>query len=258
VERFFEMASSSIKLSAQGAMDVIQLKDSKSAKIAPFSTEADLVAAFLTNLGFVRSKQKKLAIREFDCANGIADLVVAELATLNARSIRLGEITPRWLNALKSLPYRRIFLFDDFVRLTGVSKQRAAAALAEFETGRFCVRGGQENTWQKIWQPRPVATKIFAFEAKLKDWKKAMHQAERHKDFAHASCVVIDAAYIQPAIRNLREFQERNIGVIAYGQDDSFTVINAPVILEPRSMEKFWIANCLIAREIAGTNLRLK
>jgi hypothetical protein len=117
------------------------------------------------------------------------------------------------------------------------------------------VRGIAKHTWQKIWQPRPVTTRIAAFEAKLRDWKKALFQAERYKDFANETSIVIDASNVGPVLRNLDEFRVRNIGVIACASDGWIEVVHAAQSASPRSPEKYWLANCLIAKEASRLEL---
>src|SRR5258705_5249172 len=100
-------------------------------------TEAKLLNTFHEYLT-LRAKKNVVALREFDCSNGIADLVLAELAKGWIRHRQIGLIQPRWLYALKQMPYRRSFTVSTFSGLAGVTRRRALAALAEFASAGFC------------------------------------------------------------------------------------------------------------------------
>lgn len=54
---------------------------------------------------------------------------------------------------------------------------------------------------------------VLAFEAKLLNWKEAMHQAYRNTCFAHESYVVLPCNVAQRAIRWDAEFTRRGVGV---------------------------------------------
>lgn len=55
--------------------------------------------------------------------------------------------------------------------------------------------------------------KLVAFEAKLKDWKKGLQQAFRYRYFADKSVVVLPAEAIRPALVNLAQFRELEVGL---------------------------------------------
>jgi hypothetical protein len=54
---------------------------------------------------------------------------------------------------------------------------------------------------------------IIAFEAKLKKWREALHQAYRNTCFAHYSYVVLPENVAKKAIQYEIEFQNRSVGV---------------------------------------------
>jgi hypothetical protein len=55
--------------------------------------------------------------------------------------------------------------------------------------------------------------KLIAFEAKLKDWKKGIQQAFRYRYFADKSILVMPNASIGPALANLHQFIELEVGL---------------------------------------------
>lgn len=54
---------------------------------------------------------------------------------------------------------------------------------------------------------------VIAFEAKLHDWREAMHQAYRNTCFAHESYVVLPCHVARRAVRSDIEFTRRGVGV---------------------------------------------
>lgn len=54
---------------------------------------------------------------------------------------------------------------------------------------------------------------VIAFEAKLLDWRYALHQAYRNTCFAHESYVVLPCHMARRAIRSEAEFTRRGVGL---------------------------------------------
>lgn len=55
--------------------------------------------------------------------------------------------------------------------------------------------------------------KLFAFEAKLNDWKKGLQQAFRYRYFADKSVIVMPSDSVGPALANLAQFKELDVGL---------------------------------------------
>jgi hypothetical protein len=58
--------------------------------------------------------------------------------------------------------------------------------------------------------------KLVAFEAKLKDWKKGLQQAFRYRYFADKSVLVMPNDYVRPALTNLGQFVELEVGLWSF------------------------------------------
>jgi hypothetical protein len=85
---------------------------------------------------------------------------------------------------------------------------------------------------------------LIAVEAKLEDWKYALHQAYRNTCFAHQSFVLVPEATAFAAIVFLAEFQRRGVG-LCYIDATNLVVLhdspcNSP--LEP------WLASEALSR----------
>lgn len=54
---------------------------------------------------------------------------------------------------------------------------------------------------------------VFAFEAKLADWRTAVHQAHRNRCFAHKSYVLLPERVARRVMAHRTEFERRQIGL---------------------------------------------
>lgn len=192
----------------------------------------------------------RVTLSEFDSANGVADLVEITLRRDWAQNMALGGINPRWAYALAKLPYRRIFSVEDFITLTGFSKNTALTVLTSFSDKGFCTKGSLAGTWIKLVQPKPLAKEIIAIEAKLINWRRALSQAYRYLDYAHRSWVLLDAARSGGALENIDRFQRLNIGLMIYQKNGVVKRIYSPQKAHPRNLLRFWQANSELGRSL--------
>lgn len=222
-------------------------------KPIPFKSEAALVHAAKRIVAPLLGDVVRLA-DEFNCEDGIADLVVYQLRQNWRLSANLQYLSPRWAAALRALPYRRSFTVDWFGTCNLVTRQRALEALREYELAGYCERTSVKNKWIKLRQPRPITTQICAIEAKLRDWRRALSQAARYRAFAHQAWVLLDEASIKPAIANVDQFVRRNVGLASISVDGEFFHYHMPEKREPSDPWRFWLASVLIARAVTQPN----
>jgi len=148
------------------------------------------------------------------------------------------------------MPYRRCFSTQFFQELTGTQRKTTLAMLGRFTDLGYCIRGSRRDAWIKQKQPVPLVTEIVAVEAKLDDWCRALRQAYRHLDFAHRSCVLLDANRASPGIRNLAAFKRLNIGLITLRSSGHPRVWFSPAKGTPRSSLKYWQANAEFGKHL--------
>ena len=95
-------------------------------------------------------------------------------------------------------------LLDRFVRDLEKGWQqflRASAREFNYESGRTDLLVLQHDG------------ELLAFEAKLRDWRKALHQAWRNTSYAQRAYVVMPSARAAPALANLHEFEALGVGL---------------------------------------------
>jgi len=216
----------------------------------PFDTEAELVKHIELTFFEQWKKTNSSFLREFDSSNGVADIVVFQMKQNHDKYLKIGEIPPRWLYALRHLPYRKIFTVDDLAKELGVSKKRATIAIKKYVSLGFCASGSKKYTWKKVKQPQLLTTKIYSVEAKLSKWDHALSQAIRYLDYANQSWVILDSSCAKSAIKNIDKFQRFNIGLATIDTSGKFKVQYKPTSRKAKSEYRLWYANAEIARII--------
>ncbi|MFA5811019.1 MAG: hypothetical protein WC956_01650 [bacterium] len=218
-----------------------------------FGTESELVKQLIAVSQCIPDTQywrtPRLAT-EFDSSFGRADLILYNLKSDWQGALGLGNISPQWAYALRLLPYRRAFSFDDFSKLTCATKKRGFSVLEQFVELGYCDRVKNEDRWIKVVQPRVIVNEIFAVEAKLRDWRRALSQAFRYREYANQSWVVLDTTHSKPALSNITRFERLNIGLGSIDKNGSFSVHFKPKRLEPQSLYRFWQVNAQIASQL--------
>ncbi len=212
-----------------------------------FDTEFELVNKFENLIAAFLSNQYTIE-REFDCGYGIADAVLFKHRTGDSVA-DLSQISPDWAYTLKILPYRKSFDVTFISAISGASVSSAKKALDEFVCAGFCVKKSA-NHYIKTRQPRLLTSSIVAFEAKLRDWKRALLQASRYKTFANESWVLLDRSQANAAISNLPEFEKFNIGLATFSTECTYDVYYKPTSEVAKSDIAFWKANALLAKKL--------
>lgn len=77
--------------------------------------------------------------------------------------------------------------------------------------------------------------KVYAFEMKLSNWKRALSQAFRYKSFANLSYVLIDRSKSSAALSNLEQFKRANVGLLAINNLGLIHCYHKPNYDEPYS-----------------------
>jgi len=214
-----------------------------------FDTEALLVKSFES----LANKHSTNILKEFDCSNGIADIIFFDLRKNWQNTSELGDIPSRWAYALLKLPYRRNFTIDEYLIISGMSIKYARRALEQFEKVGFCKKGIKKDTWVKVRQPRPIVNKIYAIEAKLKNWKRALIQADRYRYYATQSWVLLDAFSIKPAVKNIEQFKRLNVGLASITSSGEISNYYTPTSKPPKSKLHYWQANSEIAQRVKSS-----
>lgn len=214
-----------------------------------FETERQLVDSFTDFLNRTNQNRFVRIFHEFETRNGIADVVLANLLDARASNLKIGHYNPRWIAAIAAISPNLEFTSESFADLTGLPLRPAGMALKAFSIEGYVKLIGPD-LYQRTAALIPIVNEICAVEAKLRDWSRALHQAYRYQDFATQSWVLLDTKHIEPAKTNIDKFKRLNVGLASIGVNNFVYIYFSPQTLAPRFQERFWMANCLIARTL--------
>lgn len=102
-------------------------------------------------------------------------------------------------------------IFDEEARLVEVFLERIGACLP-WLTHRICCEFDYTSGRTDVLS-LSADHQIIAFEAKLTDWRKALHQAWRNTSFANRAYVVLPRHGAQQALRHRDQFEKRGVGL---------------------------------------------
>lgn len=215
-----------------------------------FKTEVALVIALLDFVGASKKPSRTFTALEFEAGYGIADIVFFRLKA-HSESLRR--------NFLK-LPSRLAVLFNDshlpsifsvemFCRQSGSTVVAAKRILATLVNARLLHRLSNGNYLRIATVVCPVES-IVSIEAKLTDWKRALRQAFRYREFSNQSWVLLDASRASSAIANLDIFQRGNIGLATFSTLKELRIHYEPSFENSFNQAAFWSASFQLTRDL--------
>lgn len=213
-----------------------------------FESEHALVKLFENLVDVDIDRRTSGLVRELDCSNGIADIVLFELRDQWEESISLKDVPPRWAYWLFCLPYPEAFTTDDAGHIGGATRRQTLAFLRLLVELGFCEETDRAGFWRKAFQPKPIVENFYAIEAKLRDWKRALLQAARYREYAAQSWVLLDDSSVRPALENLPQFERLNIGLASISRKQHVIAHYLPALASPKSELRYWQANAEVAR----------
>lgn len=176
-----------------------------------FQSEQELVNLFKISYFNKYKIQRKKIFEEVNLGFGIADLVVSELKNEN-NCISRDKLTYIDINIYQIVKKNKKITFDKVKQISGVRKEEVNKSLKKLVEYSFIQKVDScyifKNKYELSYK------KSIAFEAKLRNWKRALMQAYRYKWFADYSYVVLDESHSKVAIENLDTFKKLNIGLI--------------------------------------------
>lgn len=198
-----------------------------------FSAEKDLVQAFknvaMEFLKYDLGKRRTsfFLMEEFDSQCGIADLVMGTCLPLDQQAISRKAINWNWVQPIFNLTQDQEIEMDGFIHTYGISETTARVRLKEYSEAGF-LKKISSGHYRVVKEYKLITDTIISIEAKLKNWKRALHQATRYKRFSNMSYVLLDRKHIRPALKNIHIFQEKNIGLLSM-DNDGYSIHYSPI-----------------------------
>ena len=179
---------------------------------------------------------------EFRSGNGVVDLVFTtsvnkEWLWKNPVDFETVYYLSNHIDALnKKLPF-------DFLERTSMQKQKRVALLRALLELMYLEKTQNFYFVKKIFKT-PVKD-IISIEAKIKDWRKGVYQAQRYKYFSNKSFLAISNDYVHRV--DQQKLKQKNIGLISVSHGD-IEFIHMPPSEEPANKASFnYLATCLFA-----------
>ncbi len=190
-----------------------------------FNTEQELVNLFKITYSQKFDTTNTKIMEEVGLGFGIADLVITELKDslnfkerekLNSFDISVYQIVRR---------NRKVSL-EQMKRVTGVRQTEVKKSLNRLI--EYCYVKKVDCFFELHNKYELPFKKSIAFEAKLRNWKKAFTQAYRYKWFADYSYVIMDEAHANPAINNILQFKNYNVGLLTLSVEGNIKTYHHP------------------------------
>ncbi len=208
-----------------------------------FEKEKDLVEAFNLHTKKIlkeilnRTVSRHFIIEEFDSHLGVADIVFGTYKPyLSKKSLR-SPVNKNWIFPLTTFQLNEAVTLEQFCNKFGLSKNSANLRLNEYCEASF-LRKDSKDTFTVVKKYEYVADSVIAVEAKLKNWKRALIQAQRYKKFSDFSFVLLDEHHSSSALSNLGLFDESNIGLITMN-DSGYRIHHIPKKLNIKKEDYF-------------------
>lgn len=177
------------------------------------TVESSLVNVFEHSLA-KKNNSKKIIIREFDCWQGRADLVTADLENLFIKTEFASAMANLTTAKIISLLHFRAPRTAKFIQeRLGFSESTVQKGLNELIKIKAVKR--MKNSYLLNDQIDIPNVEFNAYEAKLHDWRRALYQATQYFGFANYSWVVMPERNIKAALNNIKAFQYNKVGLIS-------------------------------------------
>jgi hypothetical protein len=193
--------------------------------------------------------------REVSCFQGIADFVALSGSEVNISNFPLKkDFSIDSASVVLSLLKERSPRSEEFLmRSSGLSSQMLNRVLATFEQSETITitETGGYILGPKYQKPN---IELWAFELKLKNWKRAIFQALQYKAFANRVVTVFPNNKTQLLKNNLDMFSTLKIGVMTYDTETgSYEMLVKPCKLKPSSKHHNLFAISRIIEEMSPT-----
>lgn len=186
---------------------------------------------------------------EVDAGVGIADLILTKRAPRSTEGLRaLGSVSPRLAVLLSRELSGSIKNRQALAASLGTSEGAAQRVIATLSAAGVATqtRDSLELTTVKS---LPFE-RLIAVEAKISDWQRVLVQAYRNLQFADESWVVLDHAYIRPAISQLERFQVAGVGLASIDRNRGLFIHQGATARGPVSLGKRWQAQAVLASRV--------
>lgn len=190
-----------------------------------FSTEQELVNLFKTAYSHKFDVTNTRMMEEVGMGFGIADLVITELKESLVFETR-EKLNPVDISVYQIVRRKRKVSLEHMKSVTGVRQNEVTKSLNRLI--EYCYVKKVDSLFELHHKYELPFKKSIAFEAKLRNWKRAFTQAYRYKWFADYSYVIMDETHAKPAIENILQFKNYNVGLLTLSVNGNIITYHRP------------------------------
>lgn len=200
--------------------------------------EESLVKVFENHLNKIIDNNNFILLKELDCWQGRADLVLASMKESCNISFKQAEIISNLTNAkiISLLHYKAARTLHYIITKTYLSEKTILKSLKILIDAEIVTK---KNDDKYVLNNNFIIPNVSfqAYELKLHNWKRALYQAIQYKGFSNQSSVVMPKKYINSAVKNLEIFKKNGIGLIEIDEDGFMYILLKPKKHQPRRKE---------------------
>lgn len=201
-----------------------------------------------------RSKREpcRLLIPEFEGVLGRPDLVDARILgvphSINMDVLAASLSSPANAQILAALKDRDKCSLPQLETITGMSNRSLRKYIRQLESAAI-VRVKSNSAIALNCKLQWNMVNIEAYEGKLSNWRRALHQANGYRSFSHSVSVVMPEAAAERAKRLERVFRVNGIELIAIGRDGARSTVIRGRKSRPASLRLYLMAVGIVLRK---------
>ena len=226
-------------------------------------TESMLMKDFLRSLRTDSRSSRlpsQILIPEFDGVLGRPDLVDARIRAL-PHSVALDALadslsSPTNARIVASLKYRASRSCTHLQRVTGLSNRSLSQHLRQLEAAGI-VEANTKATFSLKCRIPWSMVEIVAYEGKLSNWRRALHQAIGYRSFSHSVRVIMPVLAAHRAKKLENVFRINGIGLIAVENDGRNSILIHSRKRRPASRKLYLMAVGTVIRHFVNERRRL-
>lgn len=220
------------------------------------ATEAEMSQSFRRALrsGMIHPGAVTNSVAELSAQDGIADYVLTPTNLVGQKLdwiFRLAQFvtTPAAASIVASLRTPEKKSVERIAGETGLSGKTVSSILARIVSKDGMANGSAQDGFRLRRAVRDYDIELWAYELKLKNWKRAMYQAIQYKTFAHRVLIVLPVEARHVVASKISLLKRYGVGLLILdSRTDSIELLVRPRRSRPRSLGHYLYALSVFAR----------
>ncbi|MBL0427948.1 hypothetical protein [Ramlibacter alkalitolerans] len=173
-------------------------------------------------------------------------MVLTKRAPRSTDSLRaLANVSPRLAVLLQRGVGDEIRSRRELAAALGASERAAQRVISQLSMAGLAKQAGSSLNIATV--KSPPYDRLIAVEAKISNWQRVLVQAYRNLQFADESWVVLDNAFVRPAVAQVARFEAAGVGLASIARGRGLVIHHAAPAYGPMSPSKRWQARAVLA-----------